>query len=281
MQPGQAVTEVVICADDYAMTPEVSAGIIALAGQGHISATSAMTLSPHWPHWARQVPALQQTIDVGLHLDWTSDFALQQGFGLPLGRLMARSLLRRLRQQDVAGQIERQLDLFEQHAGTAPDHIDGHQHVHQFPVLRDALVEVLTRRYRPGQRPWLRVSHVVCPPWELKAQVINAMGARALRALAEQHGLAHSEHLTGVYDFSGDTERYRQQLQDWLGRLPPAAVLMCHPAQGVNPEAPFPHARLREQEVLSHPALATLLNAQRVRIVRGSRLFARPSTSPA
>jgi predicted glycoside hydrolase/deacetylase ChbG (UPF0249 family) len=284
LQPGQAVTEVVICADDYAMTPEISAGIITLAHQGRISATSAMTLSPHWPEWAGQVSALQQAIDVGLHLDWTSDFALQQGFGQPLGPLMLRSLLRRLRRQDVADQIERQLDLFEQHANAAPDHIDGHQHVHQFPVLREALVEVLTRRYAPGQRPWLRVAHVDCKPWDLKAQVINAMGAGALRALAEQHGIPHSEHLTGVYDFQGDTARYRQQLHHWLGQLPPAAVLMCHPAQGVNPEAPFPHARLREQEVFSHPALEALLNEQRIRIVRGSRLFARPArplTSPA
>lgn len=281
MHAGPAVTEVVICADDYAMTPEISTGIIALAAQGRISATSAMTLSPHWPTWAKQVSALRQHIDVGLHLDWTSDFALQQGFGQPLGQLMVRSLLRSLRKQKAIDQIQRQLDLFEQHAGTRPDHIDGHQHVHQFPVLRDALVEVLIRRYTPQNRPWLRVAHVACKPWEIKALVINAMGASALRALARRHGLAHSEHLTGVYDFMGDTQRYRQQLQDWLGHLPPATVLMCHPAQGVNPEAPFPHARIREQDVLSHPALDTLLQEQRVRIVRGSQLFAPPLTRTA
>ena len=278
MRAASAVTEVVICADDYAMTPEISAGIVALAGQGRISATSAMTLSPHWPQWARQVPALQQKIDVGLHLDWTSEFALQQGFGQPLGPLMLRSLLRRLRHEDVVGQIERQLDLFEQHAGAAPDHIDGHQHVHQFPVLREALVEVLTRRYAPGQRPWLRVARVACRPWELKARIINAMGARALRGLAERQGLPHSEHLSGVYDFMGDTERYRRQLQVWLGQLAPATVLMCHPAQGANPEAPFPHARIREQDVLSDPALDAVFKAQGVRIVRGRQLFARPAT---
>ena len=284
MQAASAVTEVVICADDYAMTPEISAGIIALADQGRISATSAMTLSPYWPESARQVGALQQKIDVGLHLDWTSDFALQQGFGRPLGALMLRSLLRRLRRQDVVGQIERQLDLFEQHANAAPDHIDGHQHVHQFPVLREALIEVLSRRYASGQRPWLRVAHVVCKPWELKARIINAMGARALRTLAERHGLPHSQHLSGVYDFMGDTERYRRQLRAWLGQLAPATVLMCHPAQGLNTEAPFPQARLREQDVLSHPTLDTLLNERHIRIVRGSRLFARtarPLTSPA
>ena len=276
MHPAQAVTELVVCADDYAMTPEISTGIIALAAQGRISATSAMTLSPHWPEWARQLPALQSRIDVGLHLDWTSDFALQQGFGRPLGQLMLSSLLRALRPHEVVAQIHRQLDLFEDHAGVTPDHIDGHQHVHQFPTMRDGLIEVLVKRYSPHQRPWLRVAHVASPPWAIKARIINAMGARALRALAERHGLAHSEHLTGVYDFSGDTDFYRRQLQHWLGQLPPATVLMCHPAEGLNAEAPFPEARIREQHVLSHPALDALLNEQRVRIVRGSQLFARP-----
>jgi chitin disaccharide deacetylase len=276
LHPAPPVTDVVICADDYAMTPEISSGIIALAEQGRISATSAMTLSPHWPQWAGQVPALQQRIDVGLHLDWTSDFALQQGFGKPLGSLMVRSLLGRLRKAEVAAQIQRQLDLFEQHAGTPPDHIDGHQHVHQFPILREVLVDILVQRYAPEHRPWLRVAHVVCPPWELKARIINAMGAGALRTLAERRGIPHSEHLTGVYDFQGDTASYRQRLQGWLGQLPPGTVLMCHPADGINAQAPFPDARIREQAVLSHTALNALLQEQRVRIVRGSQLFTSP-----
>ena len=275
MHTGHTVTEVVICADDYAMTPEISAGIVALAQQGRISATSAMTLSPHWPAAAAQVLALQQHTDVGLHLDWTSDFALQQGFGMPLGRLMVHSLLGRLRHDDVAREIHRQLDLFEHHAGAAPDHIDGHQHVQQFPVLRQALVEVLNQRYAPGQRPWLRISQVVCPAWDIKGHIINAMGARALRSLAEQHGIPHSEHLSGVYDFQGDAQAYRHKLEGWLSALPAATVLMCHPAQGVNPAAPFPQARIREQAVLGHPTLDNVLTGYGIRIVRGRTLFAR------
>lgn len=272
MHTAPAVTELVICADDYAMTPEVCQGILALAQHGRISATSAMTCSPLWPEWAQQVPALQQKIDVGLHLDWTSDFALRQGFGQKLGPLMLRSLLGVLRPADVAREIHRQLDLFEQHAGTTPDHVDGHQHVHQFPVIREALVQALVERYPAPQRPWLRVAHVLARPWQLKSWIITAMGARALQALARQHGLAHSLHLTGVYDFSGDAARYRQQLAQWLGTLPPATVLMCHPALGLNPEAPFPEARLWEQDVLGDPALPTLLQAQGVRLVRGRAL---------
>ena len=276
-----AVNPVVICADDYALTPGSCTGIIELAELGRISATSAMTLSPHWPVWARQVPRLQTRIDVGLHLDWTSDFARQQGFGAPLAQIMGRSLLRTLSPTRVREQIERQLDLFEQHAGAAPDHVDGHQHVQQFPVIREALIDTLVQRYPAAQRPWLRVSRVACRPWEIKAKIIHAMGAQALLSLAQAHGVAHSQHLAGVYGFSGDANAYRRRLHHWLTHLPAGAVLMCHPGTDCDPETPHALARLQEQQVLREPALQALLSAQQIRIVRGKALFAAPSTYPA
>lgn len=273
MAPVAPATALVICADDYALTPGICSGIIELAELNHISATSAMTLSPHWPVWARQVPQLQTRIDVGLHLDWTSDFARQQGFGGSLGQTMLRSLLRMLSPRAVRAQIEHQLDLFEQHAGTAPDHIDGHQHVQQFPVIREALIDVLVKRYPAASRPWLRVSRVVGALREPKARIINAMGATALLALARQHGVAHSQVLSGIYDFSGDAEHYRQRLQGWLTHLSPGTVLMCHPGADSDPQAPFAQARPQEQGVLREPALQALLKAQQIRIVRGKMLF--------
>lgn len=266
--------DLVICADDYALTPGVCSGIIELAELGRISATSAMTLSPHWPFWAREIPALQTRIDVGLHLDWTSDFAREQGFGAPLGQVMVRSLLHTLNAKKVSEQIKRQLDLFEQHAGSAPDHIDGHQHVQQFPVIRDALIDTLVMRYPGAKRPWLRVSRIASHPWELKAQVINAMGARSLLSLAQQHGFACSQYLTGVYNFLGDTDNYRQRLRNWLTHLPQGTVLMCHPAADTDHDAPFAQARQQEQDVLLDPELPTLLNELSVRIIRGKMLFA-------
>jgi len=274
-EPAPGLRPLSICVDDLGLHPAITRSVVELAGLGHISATSAMTQMPHWPEAAQALAPVRDRLDVGLHFNLTE--ASPQGAGMPLGTLIRQAVLRQLDQAALATAFERQLEDFASVWGGLPDHIDGHQHVHQFPVLREALIEVLSRRYASSQRPWLRVAHVVCKPWELKARIINAMGARALRTLAERHGLPHSQHLSGVYDFMGDTERYRRQLQAWLGQLAPATVLMCHPAQGLNTEAPFPQARLREQDVLSHPALDALLNERHIRIVRGSRLFARPS----
>ena len=82
---------VILCADDYALNESVSRGIVTLVEAGRLSATSVMTLSPRWAADAAELAPWRGRIDVGLHLDWTSEFALAAGHGAPLGALMRRS----------------------------------------------------------------------------------------------------------------------------------------------------------------------------------------------
>ena len=271
-----SVTPFVMCADDYGMTPEISTGILELARQKRITATSAMSLSPHWADGALPLRELQPLVDVGLHLDWTSSFAVEKGFGTSLPVLMALSTLRLLRLSTIERAVEQQLDLFETHFKAPPDHVDGHQHIHQFPVIRDVLMRVLSRRYNTQDRPWIRIARVAERPASMKAQVINAMGANALETLAVKYGFAHSHYLTGVYNFHGHAELYLQHLHHWLARMPQGTVLMCHPAQGPCGHAPFPQARLWEQEVLRGQPFQALLHSTQTTLVRGSELFRRP-----
>jgi predicted glycoside hydrolase/deacetylase ChbG (UPF0249 family) len=268
-----SVTPFVLCADDYGMTPDICSGILELARQNRITATSVMSLSPHWPHWAAPLREFRACVDAGLHLDWTSAFAIDEGFGKPLPLLMVLSSLGLLRTSTIECAIERQLDLFETHFQAPPDHVDGHQHIHQFPVIREVLMRVLARRYSAQDRPWIRIARIAEHPVSLKAQVINAMGATALQRLALEYGFAHSEHLTGVYDFQGDMHLYRQRLRNWLEHMPSNTVLMCHPGQGPSELAPFPQARLWEQEVLLSASFQTMLNSTHTTLVRGRTLF--------
>jgi predicted glycoside hydrolase/deacetylase ChbG (UPF0249 family) len=119
--------------------------------------------------------------------------------------------LRFHKQKNIEDEIERQLDVFEKYWRAAPDHIDGHQHVHQFAVFRHALAEVLTRRYgREAHRPWLRVSKVAQPG--LKAQVISAMGSQELQRWAHTKQWPCLEPLLGVYGFDGSMEDYAHHI---------------------------------------------------------------------
>ncbi|HEY5580029.1 MAG TPA: ChbG/HpnK family deacetylase, partial [Rhodoferax sp.] len=84
---------VILCADDFAVNASASAGIAKLGAMGRISATSVMVLSPRWPQDVALLQSLRGRIDVGLHLDWTSDFALAAGHGLSLGAAMLKAVL--------------------------------------------------------------------------------------------------------------------------------------------------------------------------------------------
>jgi predicted glycoside hydrolase/deacetylase ChbG (UPF0249 family) len=247
------MNSLVVCADDYALNPGVSRGIVDLAERGRISATSAMVLSPHWPEHAPWLRDLRDRISVGLHLDWTSPWAHRAGHGTSLGALMARSLVRGVDVRDIRRCMEDQMDRFEQAWQAPPDHIDGHQHLQQFPVFRDALMALLQARY-PHARPWVRV-----------------MGAQALMHLADQAGVPHSQALVGITDFQGDAQTWLAQARTWLGwgSNRSGVVMMCHPGWlQEDAHDPIAEARAREHEALSGPQWPALLQQLGWELVR-------------
>lgn len=275
---------VILCADDFAVHASASLGIAALARQGRISATSVMVLSPRWPQDAALLQDLPQPIDVGLHLDWTSEFALLQGHGMSLAAAMFQAarggFARGAGAQRTRALIERQLDAFEARWKAPPDHVDGHQHVQQFAGIREALVQALVSRYggQPrqtgnhaagGHRPYLRISRPPAGVVDLKSRVIAAMGASALEMMAAQAGFAGARNLSGIYDFSGDQTRYAGLMEGWLAAAAAGGIIMCHPAQAAEPGDAIGAARAREFAYLGSPDFPAALAKAGVRLVRG------------
>ena len=265
------IRDVVLCADDYALNAPVSQGIVALVVLGRLSATSVMSLSPRWAEDVVALRDVRERLDVGVHLDWTSSFAIEAGHGRGLAQVMARAALRLYKQKTIEDEIERQLDAFEAHWQAAPDHIDGHQHVQQFAVFRHALAEVLMRRYgHAAQRPWLRVSHVAQPG--LKAKVISAMGSQGIQQWAQHNAWPTVGPLLGAYGFDGSMDDYAQSMQGWLSHLPEdkPAIIMCHPAVSAQADDEIGAARKREFAYLAgHDFVQHMFDAG-VRLVRGS-----------
>ena len=269
----------ILCADDFAVHAEASRGIAQLAQQARLSATSVMVLSPRWAQDAALLQDLRGRIDVGLHLDWTSDFALASGHGLSLHAAMLKAALdgfgRGAALAATRAVIERQLDAFEAHWGAPPDYVDGHQHVQQFAGIREALVQALVRRYGAGAcMPYVRISRAPAGATDIKSRVIAAMGAAALEALLAAHALPRTTALLGVYDFAGDTQRYARLLQHWLAQAPAHSIIMCHPGQATVPGDAIGAARVREFAYLGSAAFADALAQARVHLVRGAALAA-------
>ncbi len=273
---------VVLCADDFAVHAPASQGIARLAHMGRISATSAMVLSPRWGQDAPLLHDLRGTIDVGLHLDWTSDFAVKAGHGLSLGRAMLTSVLGGFNQQSARGVIERQLDAFEAEWKAPPDHVDGHQHVQQFAGIREALMEILVRRYfhttqttqtthtKPARQPYIRVSHAPPGHATFKSRIISGMGAKAAINIANYVYPTWANALFGIYNFAGTEADYAQRMDHWLQHAPPRTIIMCHPALAAAPGDSIGAARRREFAYLSSDAFGAALARHHVCLVTGA-----------
>ncbi len=271
-----ATKALVISADDYAQNAAIDAGILHLIALGKLSATSCLTLSPRWPQAAQQLAQYRSLADVGLHLDFTQ---YAQPLHMPLAQLIGNSLLRRLPASAVRNSILHQLQRFEDATGHAPDYIDGHQHVHQLPQIRTALVDILQQRYPQEHLPWLRLAR---PDWKdgVKAGVIRLLGAAALEQAAQQAGIACSQRLLGVYGF-GQAGSYLPRLQRALDQASDQketkglVVLMCHPATSEQDDRNDSIQADRRQEYndLLHYDLEAALASRQLRLLRGTRYF--------
>lgn len=275
------MAKVIICADDFAQSAAIDDAILTLIERGILSATSCMTMSPRWPEAARQLSAqLRQQADFGVHLDFTQ---FSQAMRASHPALVLRSVCGMLNRQAVQTNIQQQLDAFEQAVQTPPDYIDGHLHVHQLPIIREALVATMQDRYGhfpAEQRPWLRISS---PPLAsgLKARIIHHLGARALQHLAVAAGFRVSSVLLGVYDFEGDAAAYQARWLHWarqLKQVTPSAehalppVLMCHPArptQLIDPDDPIAIARMIEWQVMQSADFSAWLAMADIQPVKG------------
>jgi predicted glycoside hydrolase/deacetylase ChbG (UPF0249 family) len=237
VRPGGGV---LLVADDFAMTNGVSRAIIELAEAGRISATSAMTTSAHWPSHATWLARARGDISAGLHLNLTlgsplgamGQFAPDRRFP-GIGVLTAAALRGTIERDEIKAEIARQLAAFEAEVGFPPDHIDGHQHVHALPGIRDVVLEVLAQRFSESRTPPLLRDPGDVPSRTLMRRrgAVKAMTlawlSRGFARAALAAGFPCNSGFSGVTDFNE-----RQVDVDFAAavRSPGAQhLVMCHP----------------------------------------------------
>jgi chitin disaccharide deacetylase len=265
----------IIAADDFAYSAEIDAGILNLVRQNRLSAYSCMTFSPRWSEAASAITSdIKNRADIGLHLDFTQ-FNPDLNFSLP--SVIVRSHVHSLTSKPLIANIHRQLDLFEQALNQAPDYIDGHQHVHQLPQIREALITALQARY-PQHCPAIRIAQ---PPTAsgFKAKIIGALGASALARLSHKHQIKSTAILLGIYEFNLDQQQYMQQFANWLSLAqtqPAVCSLMCHPAQALTQSSAIAdgilQARYHEYAGLISEQFLQLLDKYQIQLTRYSLL---------
>jgi predicted glycoside hydrolase/deacetylase ChbG (UPF0249 family) len=244
-----------LCADDYGISPAVSDAIRDLIARRRISAASVMVTAPSFSHV--EAAALREAAGhhaaIGLHLTLTAPFPphthgfapLRRGAFLPLAAMARRALSRSLKPALLEAEIAGQFAAFRLAFGRAPDYVDGHQHIHVFPQVSEALLRVAKHA---APHAWLRqCGRAVRKNPEPKGLILDAL-SRRFRRLADEHGLRTNPAFAGTYAFRAGAD-YARLFPKFLVGLPEGGVVMCHPGK-VDAELtrldPLTHLRERE-----------------------------------
>ena len=246
---------IVLCADDYGISPAVSGAIRDLIARRRINATSVMVVAPSFSR--SEAAALREAAAdhaaIGLHLTLTAPFRpasphfapLRRGAFPPLAAMARRGLSRTLIPALLDGEIAAQIAAFHEAFGRAPDYVDGHQHIHVFPQVSEALVRVVKHA---APHAWLRqCGRAVRKNLEPKGLVLDAL-SRRLQRLAAAHGVPTNPAFAGTYAFRAKAD-FAKLFPNFLDGLPDGSVVMCHPGK-VDAELSRldPLTNLRERE---------------------------------
>ncbi|UZF92580.1 ChbG/HpnK family deacetylase [Bosea sp. NBC_00550] len=229
----------ILCADDFALTDGVSRAILDLLGRGKLTATGAMTNRPHWRRLAPELAAFAGKADLGLHLNLTCAApitkmpSLAPGGTLPGLKDVARAAASSgTVRAEIAAEIARQLDAFEDALGRPPDFVDGHQHVHVLPGVRRALLDLLARRYPAGslyvRDPADRVMAIRTRGVAVGKSLVIAGLATGFRSAALRRQLRVNRGFSGVAPFDPQRD-FGADLTRFLIDPGPAHLVMCHP----------------------------------------------------
>ncbi|WP_296243823.1 MULTISPECIES: ChbG/HpnK family deacetylase [unclassified Psychrobacter] len=268
---------VIINVDDLGLSTAVNDAVIHLAELGRIGASSYMVGGTITDSEINRLNQLN--VDIGLHLDLTGIFpsALRGS----LKSIIIASYLRRFNPMQVTDIIKQQLDGFEERFNRAPVFIDGHQHIHQFPVIRQCLINELTNRYRSEISKGTLSARVTTPLInDVKSWIIYILGGYAWRESCQHHQILTNDKFGGVYGFDADRQQLAMLWEKWLQGAPchtanvSPTLIMCHPAVPDNASHSWQDdikaAREIEYEWLISDAFKNLLHKHNVRLMRWS-----------
>ena len=245
----------ILCADDFGLAPGVNAAIINLINSKRINAVSCMTNLPFWKTDAPKLRKISERTQVGLHLTLTDHTPIKfmpklaPKAQLPSFKILLKmAIMRQLDEEEILSELQRQFDAFFLEMGRFPDFIDGHHHIHQLPIIRNAVIELLNIN-NCSKKTWVRIG------WEPPIRLI-IRGVSVLRALsiavfglglkdyADQNNIAYNTGFIGVYD----PANYRLN-SELFGRFLTNAVdgtlMFCHPG--------FVDQHLIERDPLTDP----------------------------
>ena len=226
-----------LCADDYGIAPGVNAAIRDLIARGRLNATSVMVVAPSFAR-AEAVAldtlrAAGRRVAIGLHLTLTGPFKplstdyapLADGAFLPLTATLRLAVQQRLDMAALARELRAQFEAFAAAFDRPPDFVDGHQHVHLFPQVRQAVLEAVGWM---APQAWVRQCGSSQP---LARRLADPKGllidwlSREFRARAARRGIATNPAFAGTYTYRLDAD-FPRIFPQFLEGMPAGGLIM-------------------------------------------------------
>ncbi len=234
-RPGPAGRKLLIVnADDYGLTTAVSEGILRAHRDGIVTSTSVLAIAPGFAGSAGLLSG--SGLGVGVHLAAVGeDPPLLSAAEIPTlvdGRghlatsyrsFLARAIAGRVDPDDLDREFSAQLEAV-QHGGIVVDHLDTHQHLHLWPLVRDVVLDLALRQGIGAVRVPRSTS-------AFPGVGVNLL-ARRLADRASVRGLAYPGQAAGI-DEAGRMDA--AAIRDALARLARSSVgaveLSAHPGE--------------------------------------------------
>jgi predicted glycoside hydrolase/deacetylase ChbG (UPF0249 family) len=260
----------IIHADDFGETEQITLGICEGIEAGVITSTSIMANMPATDFALARVAKLATRASFGVHITLCEGRPLTHAPSLVDARgcfhgkrqLFLRSVTGRLRLVEVEAEIEAQVDRIAAGA-VRVSHLDGHKHLHQLPVVCRAVANVARRRgvERVRLAVMRHIAGFMSPPSAAR-ELLALHAARVFRRAR----LRSPQRLIDIRYCMAAAERP----QKWASLMRGSEIveIFCHPGTELaDREKPGSCQRAAELEFLLSARMRELLSEEGLQLV--------------
>jgi predicted glycoside hydrolase/deacetylase ChbG (UPF0249 family) len=280
-------TQLVVNADDFGQSPEVSRGILRAHREGVVTSTSVLGNCDDVAGVGALLAGAPE-LGVGVHLtlvggrpvsppEQVRSLLTPEGTFAPRAQDFFVSWMKsEIKVSEIEHEFSAQIDRLTA-TGVRPDHLNTHRHLGFLPAVGQA-VEAAARRHRiPGirsaiERPTL--GWITDPARGLEAGLLTGLAWLTRRQMG---ALRHGPQSWGFIEV-GRLDEVR--ILEILGRMGPGAnELICHPGELDDADDAHagageqPHHRARELAALTSDKVRRALERRRIELCRWSDLF--------
>lgn len=258
----------IINADDLGIDRSRNRGIFQCADKSALKSVSLIVAQAGWRDAVAGLKKRPQ-IGAGLHFNLTAGKPLarkikslvnKKGEFFDKFELLRRAISKLIDPLEVIGELKAQLEMMRD-CGIVPTHVDGHNHVHLLPGVRQGFAQVIKKGM------WVRLPHPQNPnfldPADQDPHVVYQDLPKLMQMLSYYSRVAHSEwrdRYRYADDFGGTTLTDAPSLKDFkrevLKLKGEVCELMCHPGDAPDEDSvSFSKLKARQME---HDILVSL-----------------------